>query len=307
MRFRKMTYSRSRVNGFVWLLVAVLILPLFPTFSQIPDEPQQSKTGPEPPPGVKPKLPVVPLMPGGLEQTLPVPGYRWRHGCGPTAVGMVVGYYDMQGYEDLIPGSAATHTETVSQCIASQANAGNPKHYEDYCLPMDDTTTSILPDKSEPPSGDEHPNDSIADFMKTSWSAVNNRYGWSWSNDVGPAFSSYVNLRNSSYGPFWTEYYMSNGTLNWSVLTTEINNGRPMVFLVDTDANGQTDHFVAVVGYRDSPTQQYGCLDTWIPPDVIRWCEFKAMAQGQSWGVAFGWSFRLAPLPLAVRHWQFFE
>ena len=36
-----------------------------------------------------------------------VPAYKWRDGCGPTAVGMIVGYWDTPGYPDLVPSSAA--------------------------------------------------------------------------------------------------------------------------------------------------------------------------------------------------------
>jgi hypothetical protein len=269
------------------------MLPLAPVNKIADCEPKQSTTGPAPPLGVSPKGLATDDMPGGLTKTLPVPGYLWRHGCGPTALGMVIGYYDTQGYVDLFPGDAATQTSDVDQGIASQRNATNPGHYEDYSLPMDSGTPSILPDKSEPPDGDEHPSDSIADFMKTSWSSRGNRYGWSWSSDMGPAFISYVNSRNPSYYPEYQEYYMHYGTLNWGVLTQEIDNNRPMVFLVDTNADGLTDHFVAVIGYRSTPSNQYGCLDTWTPADVVRWCDFKEMASGQSWGISYAWSFSL--------------
>ena len=47
-----------------------------------------------------------------------VPGYRWFRGCGPTAAGMVIGYWDARGCSDLIPGSAATQTSAVNAAIA---------------------------------------------------------------------------------------------------------------------------------------------------------------------------------------------
>jgi hypothetical protein len=259
--------------------------------------PQQNTTGPVPPPGVEEKI-VEDVQLG--QQTLNVPAYQWRHGCGPTAVGMVVGYYDNQGYTDLIPGSASSQTTDVNQSIASEGSAQNPRHYEDYSLPLDSGEPSPLPDKSEPPVGDEHTHDCIADFMKTSWSSENNFYGWSWSSDIGPSFTSYVNLKNSSYKPTYNGYYSYNGTMTWEVLTGEIDNNRPMVFLVDTDGNGGTDHFVTVVGYRDTPQQQYGCLDTWYPYDVIRWCDFEPISQGQPWGIWGCWSFNLLPQQLPI-------
>jgi hypothetical protein len=45
------------------------------------------------------------------------------------------------------------------------------------------------------------------------------------------------------------------------------------------------------VGYSETPTRQYGCLDTWYPPDEVRWCDFLQMASGRPWGVFKGWSF----------------
>ena len=34
-----------------------------------------------------------------------VPSYKWYHGCGPTAAGMIIGYWDAHGYDNLIPVS----------------------------------------------------------------------------------------------------------------------------------------------------------------------------------------------------------
>jgi hypothetical protein len=283
------------------ILVGVIIFSLFNVaivFCQDP-APQQSTSGPKPPPGViAPKpLPVVPNM---VSQTIAgVPCYYWRHGCGPTAVGMVVGYYDSHGYTDLIPGESTTETAAVDQAIASQGSgirgSGIQLHYENYSLPMDSSST-IADSSVTYPTGC-HTNDCIADYMHTSWSSDGNRYGWSWSNMVSPSFTSYVNLKNSSYGPSVQSYYMGS-SLTWAVLTTEINNNRPMVFLVDSDGSGGTDHFVTIVGYNETTTQYYGCMDTWYAP--VRWCQFRGMSASYQWGVWGGWSFRLAPLPVEL-------
>ncbi len=271
---------------------AILVCLVAPTHAQVPvdDDPQQSTTGPEPPPGVLPKVDEDAEADGSQVVIPGVPGYSWRHGCGPTAVGMVVGYHDGNGFDELFDGDASTQTSQVNQGIASQGGGENPRHYEDYSLPKENGGP-VQPDKSEPPAGDEHPHDCIADFMKTSWSSVNNKYGWSWSTHISPAFTQYARQRNPQYVPTCTKYSMTSGSLNWAVLTQEIDNGRPMVFLVDTGGSGSTNHFVTVVGYRESPNQQYGCLDTWYPYDTIRWCDFEQIANGQPWGVHSGWAF----------------
>lgn len=259
--------------------------------------PQQSKTGPIKPDYIEEadsRIFFDKIAPGGTEKIIGVPPYIWRHGCGPTAVGMVFGYWDTAGCSKLFEGNASTQTDSVNQGIASQRNSTQPGHYEDYSLPMDSGQASPLPDKSELPQGDEHVNDCIADFMETSWSASNNFYGWSISNRIGPSFLAYQNFTAPQYGSWYQSYYMPS-TLTWGVLTNEIDNNRPMVFLVDTSADGFTDHFVTIVGYRDTGgILQYGCLDTWY--STVRWCNFSAMADGVPWGIWGGWSFAIASL-----------
>jgi hypothetical protein len=68
-----------------------------------------------------------------------------------------------------------------------------------------------------------------------------------------------------------------------------------MVFLVDTDGNGGTDHFVTAIGYRDQPSQQYAVWDTWTTK-TLRWENFKFIQNGVPWGIWGGWSFSLRPL-----------
>jgi hypothetical protein len=263
------------------------------------DGPQQSRTGPEPPLEVlKHDTSKLQDRPEYMlsETTLPVPAYLWRHGCGPTAVGMIVGYYDAIGYPDLIPGSAFSQTTAVNQAIASGGNSSNPyppgseRHYEDYARPQD-ASPNLLTDDYLVQGRTSHTSDCIADFMDTSKSTRSNYYGWSWSSDVGPSFVNYVNLRNTTYGPSYTEYRMSDGVMTWSRLTSEINAGRPMVFLVDTDGNAQTDHLVAVIGYRTSPGNQYACWDTWYT--TVRYENFSGMSSGVPWGIWGGWALKL--------------
>ena len=58
------------------------------------DNRQQSTTGPKPPPVVEPKADYMSaeILTGGADIVIiGVPGYLWRHGCGPTAVGMICG------------------------------------------------------------------------------------------------------------------------------------------------------------------------------------------------------------------------
>jgi len=254
----------------------------------------QSTTGPRPAPGVNV---AGALAASEMAVSIPdAPAYIWHHGCGPTAAGMVIGYWDSHGFDDLVPGDAHTQTTAVNEMIASEGLASN---YTDYCEPLDYSwiNPEPLPDKSEDPPGDEHPDDCVADYMKTSQSRYNNYYGWSWFSPVGPAMRYYVDsLGQSDYYvtvsdlyTWWPPY------LTWDNFRAEIDAGRPMVLLVDTDGNGGTDHFVTAVGYDvigDVP--QYACLNTW--DDGIHWFEFAPLASGQPWGIYGAVTFRIVDL-----------
>ncbi len=146
---------------------------------------------------------------------------------------MIIGYYDSQGFSDLIVGSGSSQTEEVNQMIASGGETGNPnpagseEHYEDYASPQDNSPIMQY-DAYIVEGRTPHTDNSLADFMDTSKSNRNNYYGWSWSSDMGPAFLDYVTSRNSSYQASNNFFY--NNSLTWEVLTAEINLGKPMVF-----------------------------------------------------------------------------
>jgi len=243
--------------------------------------PEQSKTGPTPPPGVLP--PDTTRAEGIL---LTVPNYLWRHGCGPTAVGSVIGYWDTFAYGALIDGDATTQTAAVDQAIASGGTSGNPwspeQHYEDYARPEDSQPT-MLTDDVITSGRTPHTDDCVADWMKTSRSTENNYYGWSWSSHICPAFQSYVSSRSSNL--FGSCQEITWASFSWAQLMANINGGKPLVFLVDSDGNGGTDHFVAVIGYRDTQGfQEYACWDTWNLN--VRWERFRAMSAGSPWGIS---------------------
>ena len=274
----------------VVFFAAFLCVLVVPAYAQTPT-PQQSTTGPVQPRGVVSE----PLDDTKAYTVIPgVPAYIWRHGCGPTAVGMVVGYWDSKGYSNLVPGSAATQTAAVSQVIASGGTSSSPvtpeRHYEDYARPQD-SYPNMQDDNYITASRTAHADDSIADFMDTSKSTRSNYYGWSWSSDVTLSFNDYVSLIDPTYGPSAASYYMGTN-LTFTVLKNEIDAGRPMVFLVDTDADGSTDHYITIVGYDDttSPTH-YVYLNTW--DTSLHQADFLKMQQGISWGVWGGWSFML--------------
>ena len=200
-----------------------------------------------------------------------VPSYIWQHGCGPTALGMVIGYYDFIGFSDLILGDASGQSENVNNAIA------NSDHYDDYSVPID-YYPDLFQDKSE--LGGAHTSDCIADFMETSWSSESNRYGWSWSSLIDNAFEDFIQMQNSSYY-LNTSYNWFSGS-SWDAYKIEINNNKPVVLLVDTDGDGDTDHFVTGLGYDDI-NLMYAIYDTW--DNNIHWYLWQEMSSDYSWGV----------------------
>ncbi len=209
-----------------------------------------------------------------------VPAYDWRYGCGPTAAGMVVGYWDSHGFGDLVAGDAASQTPDVNAMMAGE------QHYADYSVPIDDASSGIKADKST--SGDAHSDNSLADWMHTSWSYYMLYYGWSYFGSVDNAIDAYCTWKG--YEGF-TSRNARWGAFTWGAFTTEIDANRPMVFLVDTDGNGSTDHFVTAIGY-DTSLQRYACYDTW--DSNVHWYDFAEISNGQRWGV-YGATFITPP------------
>jgi hypothetical protein len=255
-------------------------------------ENDRSTTGPKPPKGVdvvgyvsKTKAFTVQKIISG------VPAYLWKDGCGPTAVGMIAGYWDSHGFPKLLPGDPSTQTADVNNAIASI------EHYNDYSVPVE-SAPPVVPDKSELPVGDEHANNCIADFMKTSQSVVGNIYGWSFGRDIKPSWENFIANKAPEYIGICNAYYFSSSS--WDTLVSNIDRSVPMVFLVDTDGNGDTDHFITVNGYQtENGINYYGCYNTWDSGQ--HWYAFAQMATGVNWGVSRCFTFRISNnLPFAA-------
>ena len=242
----------------------------------------QSTTGPIPP--FSCDMGLNPSSLSGQIIIAGVPTYLWRHGCGPTAAGMVIGYWDGHGYDDLIQGDASTQTNAVNQAIASGGDSSNPnppgseQHYEDYARP-EDSYPNLLDDDYITQGRTSHSSDCIADYMKTSRSTENNYYGWSWFSQVDDALLGYINWVNPEYDVLVNNLQW--GELTWENFCREIDANRPVILLVDTDGNGNTDHFITAIGYDDS--QNYACYNTW--DTNVHWFDFSEMTSGNSWGI----------------------
>lgn len=202
-----------------------------------------------------------------------VPAYNWYHGCGPTAAASIVGYYDALGLDNLFTASGwdnVKFTGNIQDQISSPAhNAKYDPHPDDASLPTP-------------------PNTSQACWFRTS---VNQPYGWSWLSYADDCFIGYAEYRGYECTA-WNETFGSQFT--WADLMGEIEAGRPMMFLVDTDGNGGTDHFVPVLGYQEmGGVQYYGCYTTWSENESVIWKQFRGM--GDAWWVGYATFVNIVP------------
>lgn len=212
-----------------------------------------------------------------------VPAYKWYHGCGPTAAASIMGYYDVHGYDNLFSASgwdAVKQTANVQEQISSAAH--NAKYDSDP-----DVADSILP---------VPPKTSIADWFQTS---VNKGYGWSsLSNALGSegAFHGYATYRGYHCSTGWNS---STSLTGWTDFTAEIDAGRPVMFLVDSDGNNSTDHFVPVFGYEDRGVngKWYQCYTTWSEDETPVWYQYRKMSSSYTWGVGYETFVRFDPAP----------
>jgi hypothetical protein len=104
-----------------------------------------------------------------------VGSYAWWYGCSPTAAGLVLGYYDRNGYkgqsfDNLVPGGVAevstfgSSSALVNSIIASSAHVTD-FYSNGYNASGDDST------------GNLHTFNCLADFMGTSQDAAGNTNG----------------------------------------------------------------------------------------------------------------------------------
>jgi hypothetical protein len=197
-----------------------------------------------------------------------VPAYSWYHGCGPTAVASILGYWDLLGYENYF---GASGWDQVRYTANVQDEISSPAHNAKYD-PTPDNASLPVPSMT-----------SIADFLHTSQDPLG--YGWTYLSEIAPGMEAYANSRGEPLDA-WS---VSFDSATWQALVREIDAGRPSVFLVDTNGDAVTDHFVPVLGYEDRGAAGlwYGAYTTWSEDETVSWFPFRPMADGTSWGVGY--------------------
>ncbi len=218
-----------------------------------------------------------------------VPDYDWWYGCSPTAVGMMTGYYDRNGYDNLVPGVTAelsTHTAGPNH-DATQAMIASQGHIDDFYSGLSPSAGyGLSGDDVDPPY---HNFNSLADFMGTSQDSVGNSNGsTTWYYYTSGSALHYYEMPGygltdyALYGIYeyldYTGYgssvvslysqYTDNAASSGFTLAEymdEIDAGRVVVLHVE-------GHSMLGLGYNDLDPTTIALYDTWSPgPHTMAW------------------------------------
>ncbi len=210
------------------------------------------------------------------------PDYYWWYGCSPTSAGMMMGYYDINGYnglryDNLVPGvDAELSTYGLPGAAANQMIASDG-HVADFY-------TGYGNSGDDPNPGTTREFDSLADFMGTSQDSVGNSDGgttfWYYTNgsrlyayelegfglqDQSGMYGLWEYLVYAGYGAgniteqnIYNQYIDTLGLADgftWNDYMAEIDAGRVVMIHVQ-------GHSMFGYGY-DAQTQEILLHDTW--------------------------------------------
>ena len=109
--------------------------------------------------------------------SLTAPNYDWWYGCSPTSAGMMMGYYDINGYagldyDNLVPGGVAEMNTFGNPSALANSAIASSGHIADFWVAYGESEdTSVPPNppyEYADPMAQNHSFDCLADFMGTS-------------------------------------------------------------------------------------------------------------------------------------------
>lgn len=166
-----------------------------------------------------------------------VPIYTWWYGCAPTSGGMIMGYWDSNGYGNLYAGDPTVYDAGTKALIAS-----------------DDHVNQVAGHNLIGCAGVE---DSISCFMETDPLPGPN-FGGTSSNKIAPGLNDYATAMGHA-----DLVHTADWTFTFADYKASIDADRPVELLVLSTTLG--GHAVVGVGYIDNPvgTDYIYVHDTW--------------------------------------------
>ena len=274
--------------------------------------------------------PVSYLQGGSLTDTS---NYALWYGCAPTSAGMMMGYYDRNGYmgysySNLVPGGVAEASSFPSTagswgyiCQDAIASEG---HVNDFYI----SSAGTSGDDVSPPY---HSFDCLADFMGTSQDNLSSVYGgnansyttfWYW-DDGSPMYDSDIETLGLTYGQdfynisgmygigeyveyagyytatLYNQYIDTLGLtygFTYAQYMAEIDAGRPVLIHVQ-------GHTMFGYGYDNAVAQTVLLYDTWSPngqsPGAMIWGGTYGTSGLEHYGVTV-MELAIVPVPGAI-------
>lgn len=195
--------------------------------------------------------------------------YDWYVGCTPTAVAMVVGFYDRNGFDNLMDGDTSSYNKNVRDQI------GSNEHIENYFIEDEN-------DHDASSRNEGHEDNSIADSLLSSRSSFGLVDGHTAGAMSGAGFHNYATTKG--YDNFETSVTSFSDTSFVSIMV-EINAGRPVILDVDAFGGGIVNHSITVFGY-DLNKKQLLVHDGWGAEGTLRPIDFAGVQEGQNFGIS---------------------
>lgn len=181
-----------------------------------------------------------------------VPVYVWWYGCAPTSGGMVMAYWDSNGYPNLYSGNAQTYDAGTKAMITStdHANQSGGHTNGQYAWDAGDGRFEPTPCSSA---------DSIACYMQTEPSA-----GGTYTVLTGVGMEFYADSKGYDFLGERHEGPNGGGTWSWSDFVAEIDADRPVVMSVRRwNGSAEQGHAIVAYGYDTSSGNYMVVHDTW--------------------------------------------
>jgi len=204
--------------------------------------------------------------------SLTAPDYNWWYGCSPTSAGMMMGYYDNNGYDNLVPGGTAELSNYGNPSAIANDTIASAGHIADF-WGADDPVSHDL--------------DCLADYMYTSRAKADGATSFTFWLSGNPYTEAQSLLGEGMYGvgqyleyagydaatlynqliPYIADdlgpYPTNTIGFDFDDYMAEIDAGRPVMIQV-------SGHSMFGYGYGENSTVYL--YDTWTPgPHTMTW------------------------------------